>query len=268
MPRPGVAREATPGRPAGGPAVSTRRRLSRALMVLGIALIAVAAGARLHSQLASEAGLERFREANAALAATAGASASTPAAADPDRSLWAEGRVAAWEQSQAVDLGTPTAVLRIGRLDLEVPVWPGIDELTLNKGLGAIPGTATPGSAGNVGLAGHRDGFFRVLEGIATGDEIELESLGTTQTYVVEKVWIVEPKDVWVLEPTPEPSLTLVTCYPFYFVGKAPNRFVVRARAAGEPLPEGGERDGGQGGQPSAGGPASGSSRTEGGLEG
>jgi sortase A len=86
-----------------------------------------------------------------------------------------------------------------------------------------------PGSAGNVGLAGHRDGFFRGLKDIQPGDEIEVEAIGRIDRYRVERTWIVNPEDVSVLDPTGEPSVTLVTCYPFYFVGSAPQRFIVRA---------------------------------------
>jgi sortase A len=86
-----------------------------------------------------------------------------------------------------------------------------------------------PGTPGNSGLAGHRDGFFRGLKDVTLGDTIELETLQGTQTYRIERTWIVNPSDVWVLDPTPEQSITLVSCYPFYFVGSAPQRFIVRA---------------------------------------
>ena len=92
-----------------------------------------------------------------------------------------------------------------------------------------IEGTALPGTDGNSGIAGHRDGFFRGLKDIAARDAIELETIEGKQMYRVERTWIVEPADVSVLDPTPVRSLTLVTCYPFYFVGSAPQRFIVRA---------------------------------------
>jgi len=207
------------------------------LVVAGGALVTLSVGARVFSVLGSQAGLEAYRQAVAESGGRA------PAARwqglDPDRTLWAEGRVAAWQESLAQDLGLPLAVLRIPRLGLEVPVWHGVDEPTLNRGLGRIPGTAPLEGPGNVGLAGHRDGFFRVLEGIAVGDLVEIETLAGVRRFAVTDTWIVDPKSVWVLDPTPETSLTLVTCYPFYFVGKAPNRFVVRAReTGGGPLPD------------------------------
>ena len=90
-------------------------------------------------------------------------------------------------------------------------------------------GTAPPGTDGNSGIAGHRDGFFRGLKDIVPGDAIELDTLNGKEAYRVERTWVVEPEDVSVLDPTPMRALTLVTCYPFYFVGSAPQRFIVRA---------------------------------------
>jgi sortase A len=124
-------------------------------------------------------------------------------------------------------------VLRIPRLRLEAPLLGSTDEATLDRGLGHIEDTAPPGTDGNTGIAGHRDGFFRVLKDITEGDTIELQTLAGRETYRVERTWIVEPEDVSVLDPTPSRSLTLVTCYPFYFVGSAPQRFIVRAVSVG-----------------------------------
>jgi sortase A len=110
----------------------------------------------------------------------------------------------------------------------------------LNRGAGWIEGTAGLGSSGNVGVAGHRDGFFRGLKDINEGDAIEIATIDGSLTYKVSEIMIVEPKDVYVLEPTPDPSVTLVTCYPFYFVGNAPQRYIVRAVLEdGQPLMSG-----------------------------
>ena len=95
--------------------------------------------------------------------------------------------------------------------------------------VGHIEDTAAPGADGNTGIAGHRDGFFRGLKDITTGDAIELDTLNGKQIYRVERTWVVDPEDVSVLDPTPSRALTLVTCYPFYYVGPAPQRFIVRA---------------------------------------
>ena len=114
-------------------------------------------------------------------------------------------------------------------MGLEVPVLEGTDDLTLNRAVGHIADTAAPGAPGNSGIAGHRDGFFRALKDLTAGDSLELETLQSKETYRVERTWIVDPEDVTVLDPTPTPAVTLVTCYPFYFVGSAPQRYIVRA---------------------------------------
>jgi len=149
--------------------------------------------------------------------------------ARPDLSLWSPQRIQAWRDTLTRTGPAPLAVLRVPRIGLEVPVLEGTDDWTLNRGVGHIEDTASPGSDGNSGIAGHRDGFFRGLKDIQQGDSIELETLRGTELYRIERTWIVDPDDVSVLDPTRERSLTLVTCYPFYFVGSAPQRFIVRA---------------------------------------
>jgi len=146
-----------------------------------------------------------------------------------DVSLWSQARIAAWQSTRDQTGPTPLAILRIPRIHLEVPVLTGTDELTLNRAVGHIEDTALPGADGNAGIAGHRDGFFRGLMNLVAGDAIQLESLDGTDDYRIERTWIVSPDDVSVLDPTPERSLTLVTCYPFYFVGPSPQRYIVRA---------------------------------------
>ena len=125
--------------------------------------------------------------------------------------------------------GTAIGRIEIPRLGVSAVVRVGSDARTLRLAVGHIPGTALPGDAGNVGLAGHRDTFFRRLRDIETGDEIRVVTAEGIHTYRVESTHVVEPSDVWVLDPTEHPSLTLVTCYPFHFVGSAPQRFIVRA---------------------------------------
>ena len=148
---------------------------------------------------------------------------------DPDVSLWSPERIRAWLDTKNLDAPAPLGVLRIRRLGLEVAILEGTSEPALNRGVGHIQDTAIPGSAGNAGIAGHRDGFFRGLKDIRTGDLIEIETIGHVDGYQVERTWIVMPDDVSVLDPTASPSITLVTCYPFYFIGSAPQRFIVRA---------------------------------------
>jgi sortase A len=154
----------------------------------------------------------------------------------PDQSLWSPIRISAWRDALRAPAAAPLAVLRIPKIRLEVAVLPGTDDRTLDRGVGHIEDTAPPGADGNSGLAGHRDGFFRGLKDIGPGDAIVLETLQGTEAYVVERTWIVNPEDVSVLDPTPTRSLTLVTCYPFYFVGSAPQRFIVRAVRVDNPI--------------------------------
>jgi sortase A len=120
--------------------------------------------------------------------------------------------------------------IEIPRLGVSSVMRAGTDARTLRLSVGHIPGTAYPGEPGNVGLAGHRDTFFRRLRDIRSDDVIRLVTPQGTFTYRVERTNIVNPHDVWVLEPTRQPALTLVTCYPFTYVGSAPQRFIVRAQ--------------------------------------
>ena len=120
--------------------------------------------------------------------------------------------------------------LTIPRLHLSAMVREGADETTLALALGHIPGTALPGRNGNVGVAGHRDTLFRDLRKINKNDLIRLETFAGDFAYRVETTEIVRPQNVNVLNAREYPELTLVTCYPFYYVGSAPQRFIVKAR--------------------------------------
>jgi sortase A len=126
--------------------------------------------------------------------------------------------------------GSPLGRLEISSVGIVAMVMEGVDGRTLRHAVGHIPGTPLPGQPGNVALAGHRDTFFRALRNIHTGDEITLTTLHGPYRYGVEWTKVVEPGDTKVLEATPDDSLTLVACYPFYFVGPAPQRFIVRAQ--------------------------------------
>ena len=120
--------------------------------------------------------------------------------------------------------------IEIPRILLSVVVVEGVDKTSLRRAVGHIPGTALPGEAGNVGLAGHRDTFFRPLKDVKIEDEIQISTLKGIFKYEVVSLTIVQPENVGVLAPSGENVLTLVTCYPFYFVGPAPQRWIVRAR--------------------------------------
>ncbi|MGH9379846.1 MAG: class D sortase [Thermoanaerobaculia bacterium] len=128
-----------------------------------------------------------------------------------------------------VAAGTPLASLRIPRLDLEVVVAEGTDGQVLRRAVGRLTGGARLGEADNIVLAGHRDSFFRRLGELEVGDRIALERGGMTETYAVEWARVVKPDRVEVAGRTGYSSLTLVTCYPFWYVGNAPERYVVRA---------------------------------------
>ncbi len=129
----------------------------------------------------------------------------------------------------------PQAVLRIPKLALEVPVYEGTSDVTLNRGAGRITGTAAVDSAtGNIGIAAHRDGFFRPLKDIAVGDALSIATLSGEREYRVTKLDIVDPDDVSVLRSTDDSTVTLVTCYPFYYVGSAPKRYIVTAKLASD----------------------------------
>jgi sortase A len=192
--------------------------------LVGIALMVDCGASYLGGTIASRQMVRRFAELRAA--------AQQQQARAPDLTLWSEKRIDAWRNTLDAAAPAPLAVLRIPRIGLEVPVLEGTDEFTLNRAVGHIGETAIPGAEGNSGIAGHRDGFFRGLKDVRPGDVVELETLNGRESYLIERAWIVKPDDIGVLDPTPVPSLTFVTCYPFYFIGPAPNRYIVRALRA------------------------------------
>jgi|SRR4051812_6677744 sortase A len=203
------------------------RQVERSLLAVGLLFIAVFLAAYLDQRLSSRAELNRFRELQRRNQSLNGSRGRQPTNAD--FGFWSDQRVAAYKDSLSQPASAPLAVLRVAKVNLEVPVLEGTSELILNRGVGHIPGTEFPGSLGNIGIAGHRDGFFRVLKEVGIGDTIELESQGRTDFYKVQQTVIVSPDDTSVLQSRGVPSLTLVTCYPFYFVGSAPKRYIVEA---------------------------------------
>jgi sortase A len=126
--------------------------------------------------------------------------------------------------------GTSIGEIRIRRLGVSVAVVQGESEAILQRAVGHLARTALPGNEGNVVLAGHRDTFFRPLKDILEGDRITLKTPEHDFEYVVESTSIVSPDDVGVIEPSGGHTLTLITCFPFYYIGPAPNRFIVVAR--------------------------------------
>jgi Ca-activated chloride channel homolog len=147
-----------------------------------------------------------------------------------DRKLAAPVHAAAASSRQSLHRpGEVLARLEIPRLGLSQIILEGTSDSTLRRGLGHIEDTAFPGELGNVGVAGHRDTFFRAVRNVLKGDEIIVTAPSGKITYIVDSMKVTTPEDTGGLDPTPAPSLTLVTCFPFNFVGHAPKRFVVRA---------------------------------------
>jgi sortase A len=129
----------------------------------------------------------------------------------------------------AAPKGSSLGQIEISSIGLTAMIEEGNDRRTLRRAVGHLPGTALPGQPGNVVIAGHRDTFFRPLRNIHTGDEIILKTLNGSYRYRVDLTEVVAPQDTDVLDTSNKAILTLVTCYPFYFVGPAPQRFIVRA---------------------------------------
>jgi sortase A len=201
-------------------------RFERILVAFGLTFLGVWAVAQIHRVVASRSAIKRFEVTTAAKPTF---SIDPTAGSRVDFQLWAPNRIAAYKESLSLKSDLPLALLRIPSLNLEVPIFDGTDELTLNRGVGRIEGTARIGEIGNLGIAGHRDGFFRSLKDIHLGDSIELVSPDKTEKYAVDQTQIVTPDDIQVLQQTSTPTLTLVTCFPFYYVGSAPKRFIVTA---------------------------------------
>jgi sortase A len=126
--------------------------------------------------------------------------------------------------------GSSFGRIDIPRIGISSAVVEGVSERNLRLAVGHLPGTAFPGDKGNVAIAGHRDTFFRALRKVRTGDAVTVTTLYGTYRYSVKATHIVKPDDVSVLSDSKEPVLTLITCYPFYYLGPAPQRFVVYAR--------------------------------------
>jgi sortase A len=199
--------------------------IERFAWACGVVGLVAYAAASVGGSVGARQELARFEAAKAdALRAEA-----NPPGEPPDQRLWSPERVRAWQEARTQQEPAPLAVLRIPHIGLEVPVLEGTDDWTLNRAVGHIADTPRPGEEGNIGVAGHRDGFFRGLKDVGVGERLELETVRGIEIYRIEQTWIVTPQDVWVLDPTPSRAVTLVTCYPFYFIGSAPQRYIVRA---------------------------------------
>ena len=181
-------------------------------LIAGALLVSLVAFARLDAEAGRQAGVAAFPVSMKA----------------PNQALWSPERVQGYDSSLPLVTESPVAILRMPDLGLEVPVYASDSELHLNRGAGLIAGMGQPDTGGNVGIAGHRDGFFRVLKDARPGQRIEVETRLRRHVYRVVSTEVVDPTQVSVLSDTELPTLTLVTCYPFYFLGHAPQRFIVR----------------------------------------
>ena len=193
------------------------RLLESGFLILGLLLLTIFFVARGWGNYQSQsdiAAFEQYYESGLSL--------------EPDYTLWSSKRVDDYHESNTQRNDAPLAILSIDKLELKVPVYNGTDEISLNRGAGRIKGTARVDSVGNLGIAAHRDGFFRVLKDIELGDSIDMLTHQGKTKFVVSSITIVDPSDISVLAPTDDPTITLVTCYPFYFVGHAPKRYIVK----------------------------------------
>ncbi len=218
-------------------------RIRQLLLIAGLLLIGIYLAAYIHREVLSRAQVSQFNNSRSEVPVVPTKARLAEPSTKPDFSLWSEKRIAEFEESLGHKIDPPLALLHISKVQLEVPVLEGTDDLILNRGVGHIEGTARPGEEGNIGIAGHRDGFFRVLKDIGPGDTIELITATRTVTFTVDRVVLVRPDDVSVLQPRSTPSLTLVTCYPFYFIGSAPQRYIVQASVAESDRTESENRD-------------------------
>ena len=199
------------------------------LFVIGILALGyygyIAAGARIYQAQQTRQFEQAVRQSTLA----------SPAGETPNPRIPIDVSPAPVPRSSAVGFdapGRPGSVLgqiEIRKIGLAVMILEGTDNYALRRAVGHIPDTPLPGQPGNVAIAGHRDTFFRGLRKIAKNDEITLTTWSGSFRYVVDFSEVVEPSDTEVLDPSSEAILTLVTCYPFYYVGPAPKRFIVRA---------------------------------------
>ena len=207
---------------------------------VGLSLLLVWAAVRASGEVGRVQGVAEFEQALAHSAASGvGTSAgisvgwahAVSANPRPDQTMWSKSRVSAYRESLSANASLPAGLLQIPKINLKVPIYDEVSEINLNRGVARIAGTARMGEAGNTGIAGHRDGYFRGLKDVVVGDLIELTTIGGVSRFKISSIEIVDPSDVWVLDPTANSAVTLVTCYPFYFIGHAPKRYIVTANA-------------------------------------
>lgn len=199
------------------------KRFELILLVVGVKCLLLWSALRVYSFASSRAAVQSFE------AIDEGETVAYANSPPVDVTLWSNERIVAYQRSLFERTGTPIAVLRIPKIGLSAPVFNGTDGWTLNRGVGRVPGTAKIGVLGNLAIAGHRDGFFRELSQLIPGDIVELDHLGNVERYTVTETRVVRPEDISVLSPSASARLTLITCFPFHFIGHAPQRYIVTA---------------------------------------
>ena len=205
----------------------------RALLAVGIVCLGIFVWSWLDAKLLDIRETRRLEQALASAPAVKSKASETDSFASLEKGAeqaQKEEKEEKKEQPPPPEAGELVGRISIPRLGVSAIVLEGVDKKSLRRGAGHIPATALPDEEeGNVGIAAHRDSFFRGLKDIQEDDTIELTTLDGTFRYEVEWTKIVTPDDVSVLAPTEDAALTLVTCYPVYYVGSAPKRFIVRA---------------------------------------
>jgi sortase A len=197
-----------------------RKWIRRSLLALGIALLGFVGYSLLDAKVFQAYENWRFnRDLNS----------SRPSVATAEPELLPASQTPAQILQHAVARGDVLGRIEISRIGIAVVIIEGVDGKSLRRGVGHVPGSALPGGHGNIALAGHRDTFFRDLRNIRQDDQITLSTLAGSYEYQVDSIRIVAENEIQVLEDSGDSVLTLVTCYPFYYVGPAPRRFIVRA---------------------------------------
>ncbi len=206
------------------------RFLESGFLTTGVVLLAAFGLARGWGSYQSWSDIRAFEQAVAmeSVVETTATATGTKYSPEPDYGLWSSKRISDYHESNEARDDAPLAIMSIDKFDLKVPIYNGTDEINLNRGAGRIKGTGRIDQPGNLGIAGHRDGFFRVLKDIEVGDSIKMLTYNGQSEFLVSSITIVDPLDVSVLSPTDTSTITLVTCYPFYFVGHAPKRYIVK----------------------------------------
>ncbi len=212
--------------------LNTRRMISTALLVVGIGCLGVYGYSLFYSKFHQAYESWRFDHAREAKHADEEIPAIiiTP----ERRASRSVTSTTNKQRSPRVSEGSVIGRVYVPRLSMSAMVEEGTEDATLLRAVGHVPGTALPGSNGNVAIAGHRDSFFRGLKDLKRNDEIVFDTLNGSYRYIVDQLTVVNPDNTSVLEPTAEKTLTIVTCFPFHYIGPAPRRYIVRARQVSE----------------------------------